>query len=386
MNFFIFLAVVISIYTAMHGLVFWGIHPLLAGRPTFRAFVLCWMVLMIFAPVAIHLLEDSGLELPAQILAWTGYVWMGLVFLAFWIFLILGLYELINRLASVLISPIPRYSLRNAGVSGAAVLLTLSVGFYGFMEALQVRVETVTIESRKLPPGEDRLRIAQVSDIHLGLINRQGKLSDIVLKLINLEPDVLVATGDVVDGEIGHLDGLSDLWNTVNPAMGKFAVIGNHEVYAGLNQSVTFLEQSGFSVLRNDARMPGDRLVVAGVDDEILNVSKEKEIELLRAQPDDRFVLFLKHRPVAMEKSASLFDLQVSGHAHKGQIFPFNLITRLEYPFQNGLHVLTGGGMLYTSRGTGTWGPPMRVGSPPEITLFEIVPISQAAREKGADA
>jgi predicted MPP superfamily phosphohydrolase len=84
-------------------------------------------------------------------------------------------------------------------------------------------------------------------------------------------------------------------------------------------------------------------------------------------------VLILKHRPCFNQKAAGLFDLQLSGHAHRGQIFPFNLLTGLEYPMQNGLYPLAGGGHLYASRGTGTWGPPIRVGSPPEITLFEIV-------------
>jgi predicted MPP superfamily phosphohydrolase len=88
------------------------------------------------------------------------------------------------------------------------------------------------------------------------------------------------------------------------------------------------------------------------------------------------FTLLLKHRPRLNRQALGLFDLQVSGHAHRGQIFPFNLLTALEYPLQDGLYPLDGGGHLYASRGTGTWGPPMRILSPPEITLFEIVPAS----------
>ena len=83
--------------------------------------------------------------------------------------------------------------------------------------------------------------------------------------------------------------------------------------------------------------------------------------------------MLLKHRPLIDKKAAGLFDLQLSGHAHRGQIFPFNLLTAFEYPLQNGLYDLPDGGWLYTSRGTGSWGPPMRILSPPEITLFEIV-------------
>lgn len=386
MNFLVFLAVVLSIYTIMHGLVFWGIHPLLSGHPPARIIAGLWMALMIFAPVAVHMLEDRGAELSAQILAWVGYAWMGLVFLAFCAFFIVGIYELINWLLSAWISAISRYSLRGTGPTTVVVVLVLAVGFYGFVEALNIRVEKVVIASDKLPPETDRLRIAQVSDIHLGLMNRQGKLADIVLKLQLLDPDLLVATGDVVDGEIGHLDGLSDLWQTIDPPLGKYAVIGNHEVYAGLDQSIAFLERSGFTVLRNEARNLNDRLTVVGVDDEHMNVSDAEEVGLLEGRSGDRFILFLKHRPVFLEKARGLFDLQLSGHAHRGQIFPFNFITRLEYPMQDGLHSLSGGGRLYASRGTGTWGPPMRVGSPPEITLFEIVPATGTKPEKGTDA
>ncbi len=385
-NFLIFLAVVLSIYTAMHGLVFWGVHPLLSGNTIGRIILGVWMLLMIVAPVAIHMLEEQGLDLPAQILAWIGYTWMGLVFLAFWLFLLLGIYELITWLLSTAVSAVPRYSLRGTGATTAILLLVVIAGFYGFMEALNIRVEKVTIESEKLSPGMEPVRVAQVSDIHLGLMNRQGKLADIVLKLHVLEPDLLVATGDVVDGEIGHLDGLSDLWNTLDPPLGKYAVTGNHEVYAGLKQSIAFLERSGFTVLRNRSTLLNERLSVAGVDDEHLNVPVAKEVRVLEAQPEDRFRLFLKHRPVVLERAAGLFDLQLSGHAHKGQIFPFNLITRLEYPRQDGLYDLPGGGRFYASRGTGTWGPPIRIASPPEITLFEILPAGGTPPETGAES
>lgn len=386
MNFVVFLTVVLSVYTVMHGVVFWGIYPLLSGHGSARVLVCLWMALMIAAPVAVHMLEDRGLEFPAQVLAWIGYTWMGLVFLAFWAFLILGLYECIGWALSAAVSAIPRYSLRGTGTATAVIALVLLAGFYGFIEALNIRVEKIAVASDKLPPGTAPLRVAQVSDIHLGLMNRKGKLADIVLKLHLLEPDLVAATGDAVDGEIGHLDGLSDLWNTIDPPLGKYAVTGNHEVYAGLKGSTEFLKRSGFTVLRNESRTVSVHLSVAGVDDEHLDVPDGKEVDLLESLPRDRFILFLKHRPVVLDKALGLFDLQLSGHAHNGQMFPFNLITRLEYPRQNGLYPLPNGSRLYVSRGTGAWGPPMRIGSPPEITLFEIVPAQEAEKEKGADA
>ena len=215
-------------------------------------------------------------------------------------------------------------------------------------------------------------RFLQVSDLHLGLLNREGALKRVVSRLKELEPDLLVATGDMVDAQLDHLDGLSDLWGEINPPLGKFAVTGNHEVYAGLGQSLEFLRGSGFTVLRNESRDVGDILTLAGVDDDQVRSSPTDESGLLGSRPQGFFTVLLKHRPSVSPGALGRFDLQLSGHTHLGQIFPFRFLTGLQYPRQNGLYDLPGGAKLYTSRGTGTWGPPMRVLAPPELTVFEV--------------
>lgn len=222
-----------------------------------------------------------------------------------------------------------------------------------------------------LPASVDRLRIAQVSDIHLGLLHREEALAPIISRLEEIQPDLVVATGDIVDAQIDHLDEMSELWQRLQPPLGKFAVTGNHEFYAGLAQALQFPERSGFTVLRGEKMTVAETITLVGIDDPAGD--SQDEANLLTRHHSDLFTLVLKHRPRVNEKAAGLFDLQLSGHTHRGQIFPFNYVTALKYPKQNGLYSLPGGGQLYTSRGTGTWGPPMRVLSPPEITLFEIV-------------
>ncbi len=181
----------------------------------------------------------------------------------------------------------------------------------------------------------------------------------------------MVATGDIVDAQIDHLDGMSELWQRLKPPLGKFAVTGNHEFYAGLDQALQFLERSGFTVLRGKGVTVAETVTLVGIDDP--TGDKQNETNHLTRHQRGLFTLLLKHRPRVNEKAADLFDLQLSGHAHRGQIFPFNYVTALEYPKQDGLYSLPSGSHLYTSRGTGTWGPPMRVLSSPEITLFEVV-------------
>jgi predicted MPP superfamily phosphohydrolase len=252
------------------------------------------------------------------------------------------------------------------------VLLVFAVGWYGFYEAKKIRVERVQITTQKLGAGKKRLRVAQISDVHLGLINREAALGSIISKLKPLNPDVVVATGDLVDSGILHHKKLIELWKEIKPPVGKFAVTGNHEVYAGLHQSIEYMERCDFMVLRNSGQNVQGIFTIVGVDDDHVSHDGSNETALLKAHQNGNFILFLKHRPTVNKKAARLFDLQLSGHAHRGQIFPFNFFTYLAYPMQDGLYDLQGGGKLYTSRGTGTWGPPMRVLSPPEITLIDI--------------
>jgi hypothetical protein len=369
----LFVLTFLGVYTAMHALVFWGFHPLLKGHPALPTLTWIWMGLMILSPVLVRFLDRNGWETAARGMAWVGFSWMGLLFLAFSVFAVLGCWELLVFIVRKVMPSLPPLSL-HGGVSALIVLfVVLGTVFYGFQEAADIRVEKVCLTSAKLPADFDVLKIAQVSDMHLGLIHREEVLAPVIAQIRELEPDILVATGDIVDAQISHLKELSDLWCTLNPPLGKFAVTGNHEYYAGLNQALDFLKQSGFDVLRNRTQAVGQHIVLAGVDDPARG-HRVDELPVLNAIDKGRFVVLLKHRPRFNEKAAGLFDLQLSGHSHRGQIFPFNFLTALEYPMQDGLYPLPGGAHLYASRGTGTWGPPIRVGSPPEITFFEIGP------------
>jgi predicted MPP superfamily phosphohydrolase len=298
---------------------------------------------------------------------------MGLLFFAFSLTLVLAAWELGAWGLARLLPPLPALSIAGRVSAGFLLLVALVAGVYGFFEAKDLRVTTVPLATDKLPAGSQRLRIAQVSDLHLGLLLREPALAPVIARLRELQPDLLVVTGDMVDAQINHVDGLSDLWQQLKPPLGKFAVLGNHEVYAGLGQSLDFLRASGFTVLRNASLVAGDALNLVGVDDPATGQSAD-ESALLAATRPGLYTILLKHRPALNPASLGHFDLQLSGHAHRGQIFPFNLLTGLRFPMQNGLYPLPGKSLLYASRGTGTWGPPMRLFSPPELTVFDITP------------
>ena len=155
--------------------------------------------------------------------------------------------------------------------------------------------------------------------------------------------------------------------------------MGNHEFYAGIRQSERFLKAAGFKLLRNQEYGQDDLFRIVGIDDPVGRgrykeeaAANLSETDLLARSNSQVFTILLKHRPTVENASLGHFDLQLSGHTHGGQIFPFNLVVRHFYPHQNGLYRLDKGSTLYVNRGTGTWGPPMRFLSPPVVTLIEL--------------
>jgi len=172
------------------------------------------------------------------------------------------------------------------------------------------------------------------------------------------------------------LEALTDMFRSIPATYGKFAITGNHEFYAGIDRSLAFTRKAGFTILRGEGMTVSNLINIAGVDDPAgkrygRNVAASEKA-LLEKMPGEKFTLFLKHQPVISNESLGLFDLQLSGHTHKGQIFPFNLVTKLYYPIHTGLSKVNGNDLLYVSRGSGTWGPPVRFLSPPEVTVIDI--------------
>ena len=259
----------------------------------------------------------------------------------------------------------------------AGLIFSLIISVVGAFEAWDIKTEKVTLASEKIPAALSGLRVVQISDVHLGLIVRHKRLGKILEAVQKANPDILVSTGDLVDGQINKLEGLAEMLQSIKPRYGKYAVTGNHEFYAGLQDSLAFTEKAGFTVLRNKGVSVTDYLNIAGVDDRtgthFKNSPEISEKDMLNVLERKKFTLLLKHRPEIDQGSLGLFDLQLSGHTHKGQIFPFNIITLLYFPIHWGILNPVDHCFLYVSRGSGTWGPPIRFLSPPEVTLIELV-------------
>jgi predicted MPP superfamily phosphohydrolase len=332
---------------------------------------------LLCGPLIVYYLSERGMEDASRAASWIAYTWMGLLFFFTWTNLALDALNLAASCVAAVSGRGPR-ALVAYGRPAFLALAGLSAAFcvYSVFEASRIRTVHVRILTDKLPVSTRRIRVAQISDVHLGLMVRHNKAASIAELVRKADPDVFVATGDLVDGRINHLDGLSEIFREIRPPLGKYAVTGNHEFYAGIGQSLDFTRRAGFTVLRGEAVTAGNILRIAGVDDPaglaFGPATGGSEEELLGNAPSPFYTILLKHRPFMSAAAQKAADLQLSGHTHNGQIFPFRLLVRLWYPLLSGLYEWKNGAALYTSRGTGTWGPPMRFLSPPEVTIIDI--------------
>ena len=337
-----------------------------------------FIIIMFLAPIAVHALERYGLEYWARFMSYSGYIWMGVLFIFLVVSLIFDLYHLIIYTGGIIChQDISYLNLSPLFAFLIPLLVSLGINTYGYFEAKNVHVEKMTIESAKIPEKIGKIRIVQISDVHIGVIIKDKRLERIVEQIKAAEPDILISTGDLVDGQINNLSEPMMLLKSIQPKYGKFAITGNHEFYAGLGDALDFTRNSGFSVLRDEGTTVAGFINIVGMDDPTGRsfglTGNITEGQILPRFPRSNFTLLLKHQPVVDNNAAGLFDLQLSGHTHNGQIFPFSLITRLFFHYHTGYFNLPNQSQLYVSRGTGTWGPPIRFLSPPEITVFDIV-------------
>jgi predicted MPP superfamily phosphohydrolase len=310
-------------------------------------------------------------------LAWTGLLAMGF----FSSLLVLTLVRDVLLLILALAGAAGPAIVRDSAI--AVPLLALAVTFIGFINARRLaRVVRVDVPIVGLPQELAGYAIAQISDIHVGPTIKRGYLNAIVNKVNSLKPDAIAVTGDLVDGSVQRLALHTEPLGRLSAPDGAFFVTGNHEYYSGAEQWIAEVRRLGLRVLLNEhvIRRRGQAvLMIAGVTDytaQHFNPAHKSDPHLAAAgAPDDVAVrVLLAHQPRSAPAAADAgFDLQLSGHTHGGQFFPWNLFVPLQQPFVAGLNRVRSL-WVYTSRGTGYWGPPKRFGAPSEITLVRLVP------------
>jgi predicted MPP superfamily phosphohydrolase len=263
-------------------------------------------------------------------------------------------------------------------VAGVSVVLLV----WGYAEAMRVpRIRRVDVTMPRLGVGLDGVRVVVLTDTHYGPIDRTGWSAGVVATVNALDADIVCHTGDLADGTVRARRGQAAPLGDVRATLAKVYVTGNHEYFSGAQDWLDHMDQLGWQALHNRHVVVerGDaRLVVAGVDDRTAASSglaghhADHDAALAGAPPDVP-VLLLAHQPKQVDRAVARgVDLQVSGHTHGGQMWPFHYLVRLDQPVLQGLSRPGGHTQLYTSRGTGFWGPPFRIFAPSEITLLTL--------------
>ena len=263
-------------------------------------------------------------------------------------------------------------------VAGGAVLAAGGAAAFSVSSALgDPQIHEVPVRLARLPRQLSGLSIAQITDLHIGRTIGEAEVRRVVAATNALRPDIIALTGDLVDGSVRTLEAAVAPLAALSARYGVYFVTGNHEYYSGASAWVEHLRKLGVRVLRNERVVIGDRgasIDLAGIDDwrsaGMVPGHGPDLAAAIAGRDPDRSLVLLAHQPRGVEAAAQAgVELQVSGHTHGGQIFPFTLATALVYPYLHGLYQVAdgNGSQIFVSRGTGFWGPPMRLGSPPEI-------------------
>ncbi len=356
-RFALFIGIVLAVWTFFHVYAFQRAFsiPALSRAVPLAARVAIFALLWLSYPVG-RVLARSAPGAFARVVETVGAAWMGALFLAFASLLAADVATGFGRLW-----PKGAVPARAAALAVAAILSVVAV----VQAARGPRVVRHEVRVPSLPGGRAELKLVQLSDLHLGTLLGEKWLGRRVSEVNALSPDLVVVTGDLVDSEVGPVKPLVPALRGLSAPLGVFGVTGNHEFYAGLERSLGVYDAAGIRTLRDGwvEVVPG--LVLTGVDD--LTARRQLGLDgralgsAFAGVPPGAVVVHLSHSPLLVREAAALGSrLMLSGHTHGGQLWPFTFLSAIPYPFQAGRYEV-GGMTLVVSRGTGTWGPPMRL-------------------------
>lgn len=373
--------VMISVFTLVYGSINWYVgvrgyqftsvlYPGLSG----------WLFGLIFALIALSFISSRfmGKFIPrpvVNLLTVVGAYWLAIMQFALFIVITIDVLRLFNSWFGLL----PNGTNNEAIVGFAALLLLAGIVIYGLVNARNPIVKRYEITIPKQAGKHQELHIVLVSDTHLGAINGVQRLEHMVRMVNSLNPDVILLAGDVMDDDINPFikQGMPEKLAKLNAGLGVYSVLGNHEYISGsVGTYKKYMEQAGIPVLVDSYVFVDDSFYIIGRDDlsgKSFNGKKRMEMEkLLEGANPSLPLILMDHQPYKLESAQQAgVDLQVSGHTHRGQMFPYHYITRRTYEIDWG-YLLKGSMHVVVSLGFGTWGPPIRVGNRPEVVSIRV--------------
>lgn len=375
----LFIGIVLTIYTLVNYYIFsralQAIPPGSSLRPLFIAGF--WLVAASF--VAARVLERTYPCHFTEFLTWTGNLWLAFMLFFFLIALLLDITRLFNHFFHFLPAFVYTNYLKTKQLILLAAIVFSSVNILaGYINARNPRVKELNLKIDKPGHGLKNLTISMASDIHLGAIIRKAKARELVSMLNAPKPDLILLAGDVVDEDLAPVikDNIGEALCELKARIGVYAITGNHEYIGGAGPAVDYLEKHCIKMLRDTAVLVNEQFYIVGRDDrdKVRFTGKpRKELgEVMRDVDRSYPVILMDHQPFNLSQAADQgVDLQLSGHTHHGQIWPFNYITKAIYELSWGYKRIKNT-HFYVSCGFGTWGPPVRLGNRPEVVIIHL--------------
>ena len=324
-------------------------------------------------------LERTDLHGLHQFTYWVGSVWMAALLYFFLIVLFIDIVRLVNLGFHFLpaSSTLPYIHLKQMVFASAIVLVSVLL-VYGKWNASHPRIKQLDFSINKQAGSMKKLNIVMVSDIHLGSLFGKSKVKLMVDRINALQPDIVFLVGDILDEAQSPIfrDNTGEPLKMLKAPMGVHAVTGNHEYIGGINRAAKYIESLNINLLRDTTILIGNSFYVAGREDKDMsrfsNKTRKPLNDIVKNIDRSLPLILLDHQPFALSQAVDNgVDIQLSGHTHHGQFWPFNLITNLVYEVSWG-NKTKGNTHFYVSSGYGTWGPPFRIASTPEIVCLKI--------------
>ncbi len=365
-----FMTLFLVVWTALHLYVFWRLSSIPAiDRHISRKLLVVIAAICWASSLLRRVLDSRDLELLAQPLEMFVMNWLGILFLVFFCLLIVDVFTVFGFF---LRGYVP--GLRSVGLLVGVLLASVAL-VQGLRPPVVVDYE---VRLAGLPVENDNLEIAVLSDMHVGELIDGHWLASRVEQVNAIHPDMVILLGDLFEGDSRseRQNCMNDILQGISARYGVWAVIGNHESHGGRESSVRFLEDAGVHVLHNEWSQVQPGIAIGGIDDgghqQSFSSSSDQAMQMLACRPSGAATVFLSHRPQMTHEIASAgVGLMLSGHTHGGQIWPFNYVVGIVNPFLAGRYEVNNMPLI-VSRGTGTWGPRMRLWSPGEILRITL--------------
>lgn len=377
-QFFIFFSIVLSLYGAINYYIFitgWHAVPLHC-----RLYYSVTFIFLAASFLAGRFLERKFMNWLSSLFVWIGSLWLA----AFVYFLIFVLLIDVIRLINFIIPFYPSFITGSPEQTKHVLFFIIIISTFivtaaGYLNARSPRIKELNITINKKAGSQKTLTMAVASDIHLGTIICKSRLETIAAKINSLNADIVLLPGDVVDEDIGPVikQNLGETLRKIRSKYGVFAVTGNHEYIGGVESACKYLVEHGIVMLRDSFVKIDDSFYIIGREDRAIRGfagKTRKPLDVIMEGIDKNLpMILMDHQPVKLAEAENHgIDLQLSGHTHHGQLWPFNFITKKVYELSWG-HKKRGDTHFYVSCGAGTWGPPVRTGNKPEIIKINLV-------------